>query len=143
MNIPWKLLVVGLIVVVGLPVAGTLVRRARPAGCALDGSKIDEAYRVRIVDTEDGEHVFCCLRCAEMWLARQKAFPRAIMVTDETSGEEIDASSAWYVRSTVVTRATTGNCIHVFRSQTDAAKHAAENAGIVLPAKENPFLHAR
>jgi hypothetical protein len=116
---------------VALPLLGYLARRPL-TGCALDGVKINPDYRVEVVDAGGARRAFCCIRCAQIWLGHQSAPLRAITVTDETSGEPIDAAAAWYVRSSVVTVWTTGNRIHAFRDRADAEKHAATFAGVVL-----------
>ena len=84
-------------------------------------------------------YLFCCVRCAEIWLRGQPSPPRAVLVTDEESGEELDASAAWYVRSSVVTTPATGNRVHVFRSRADAERHADAYGGTVLARSEAPF----
>jgi hypothetical protein len=135
----WGISLAGLVVVIGLPVMGYYVRRHEEPGCCLDGGKIEPAYRVEIVDSGDRQHVFCCLRCAEIWIGRQSRPPRSITVTDETSGQQIAAAEAHYVRSFVVTTPTMGNRVHVFRNRADAEKHAAECRGIILSGPERPF----
>jgi hypothetical protein len=135
----WWLLA-GLVVVVGLPLLAHWLRRPTEAGCALDGLRIDPRYRVAIVDHLGTRHAFCCLRCAEIWLQKESKFPpRSVTVTDEATGERVDAALAWYVRSAVATNRITGNRIHVFQSQADALKHAADFAGVVLEESEKPF----
>jgi hypothetical protein len=135
----WVSILVGLAVVVSLAVAAQWARHDSQEGCALDGSKIDPVYRIEILDDRGESHAFCCPTCARLWLRRQSAPPRAITVTDEASGERIDAGAAYYVRSAVVTRPTTGNRIHVFRNRADAEKHAEAFAGVVLSEAEGPF----
>jgi hypothetical protein len=134
----WLCLFLGLAAMVGLPVLGRLARRT-DTGCALDGAKIDPAYRVEVVDADGQTHAFCCVRCAEIWLRHRAAPPRAVRVTDEVSGEPVDAASAWFVRSSVVTRPATGNRVHAFRSRADAEKHAATFAGVVLEPAQRPL----
>jgi len=130
---------VGLLVVIGLPVVGYLARRTPEGRCALDGAPIEPRYRVEIVDSEGHAHPFCCIRCAQLWLRRQKTPPQKITVTDEESGEPLDAKAAWYVRSERVTMKATGNRIHVFRQKGHAVEHAETNYGTVLSESENPF----
>jgi hypothetical protein len=134
----WLWLGLGLAIVVGLPILGHWARRNTDPGCALDGVRIDPVYRVEIVADDDHRHVFCCIRCAEIWLQKRPA-AQAILVTDEPTGEPIDAGSAYYVRSGVVTTPTTGNRIHVFRHRADAERHAAQFLGTVLTGSERPF----
>jgi hypothetical protein len=134
----WGLL--GLVVVVGLPVLAHWLRQgADPDGCALDGVKLDPAYRVEVVDAEGRTHAFCCPTCARLWLRRQPGPPRAIVVTDEATGQKVEAAAAWYVRSSVVTTPTTGNRVHAFRRRVDAERHAAAFRGTMLPESERPL----
>jgi hypothetical protein len=128
----------GLAAAAALPLVGFWLRRDAAPGCALDGAKIDPAYRVEVIDGRGRPHALCCLRCAEIWLKSQPT-PQAILVTDEASGERIDARDAWYVRSSVVTTPATGNRVHVFRSRADAEKHADEFGGTVLSESERPL----
>src|SRR5271166_2304446 len=104
--------VLGLVVVLGLPLAGYWSRRRADPGCALDGTKINPDYRVEITDAEGRTCSFCCISCAQMWLQRQTAPVRAITVTDEPSGAPVDAGSAYFVRSMRVNMPSTGNRIH-------------------------------
>jgi hypothetical protein len=128
-----------LLVVVGLPVAGKWARRGAGPRCALDGLKIEPLYRVRVVGNDGASHRFCCVRCAARWLARQGERPAAVYVTDEASGEEVDAKSAHFVRSAVVTDPVTQNRVHVFGDREDAEDHAHAFAGRVLTGSERPF----
>jgi hypothetical protein len=133
------LLVAGLLVVVGLPLAGTWARRRPGDRCEFDGLPVEPRYRVRVADRAGGSHTFCCVRCAGLWLQRQGESPAAVRVTDEASGAEIDAAKAFFVRSTVVTDAITGNRVHVFGGRADAEEHARAYAGRALTGGERPF----
>jgi hypothetical protein len=134
----WSVLAV-LVIAVGLAVLGTSIRRHLPGRCALDGDRIEPLYRVRVVDEAGESQEFCCLRCAQLWLKGRQEQPAGIYVTDEASGQEIDGQDAFYVRSSVVTKATTGNRIHTFREQEDAEKHAASALGRILTGSDRPF----
>jgi ribosomal protein L24E len=131
---------VGLVLAVGLPLVGHWLRQDRSShGCALDGRRIEPLSRVHIV-AHDGESLeFCSTSCAEIWLERQKLAPRAVLVTDETSGAEIEAGAAYFVRS-FVRHPATGSTIHVFRDAADAARHAERYHGHVLSGTEAPLL---
>jgi hypothetical protein len=133
------LFVAGLLVVVGLPLAGTWARRGGGPRCELSGLAIQPLYQVRVVDHAGASHRFCCARCAARWLARQEDAPRAVYVTDEAHGAEIDCREAFFVRSTVVTNPVTGNRIHAFRDRADAGEHARAYSGAVLTGVERPF----
>jgi hypothetical protein len=131
--------VVALAVVVGLPLAGHWARRPADPGCALDGAPVDPAYRVEVVDEQGQTHAFCCLTCARIWLHRHGTPPRAVTVTDESTGRPLDAADAHYVRSAVVTTPATGNRIHVFASRADAQRHADSFGGTVLEGSDRPL----
>lgn len=133
------LLLVAVGVIVGLPLAGHWARCSPAQRCALDGVAIDPRYGARIVDAAGQEHSFCCIECARLWLRQQQAAPRTVYVTDEVSGDEIDAAQAWLVRSQVVSVAATQNQLHAFRSRDDAERHARAALGRVLTADEDPF----
>ena len=135
----WLLVAAGLLVVVGLPLAGKWLRHSSAPACALDGARIDPVYRVRVVDAEGRDQVFCCIHCAALWCSQQSERPRAVFVTDEVSHQEIDAGSAWFVRSFVVTVPHTGNRIHAFRDRADAERHADAAHGLLLSDGEKPF----
>jgi hypothetical protein len=139
----WMTGAAGLLVLAGLAFVGSWLRRSPQLRCALDGARLDPLFRVRIVDEEGRSYEFCCVRCAEIWLHRQAMPPRAIYVTDEESGQEIDAASAYYVRSLVVTTAPTGNRIHAFRTRSDAERHASVFGGTLLGPSERPFGEGR
>jgi hypothetical protein len=132
-------LIAGLVVVVGLPLLGHWSRRSAEQVCALDGVKIDPAYRVEAIDGSGGVHAFCCPRCARIWLSRQPDALYVVRVTDEVSGERIDSSQAWYVRSSVATSPVGGNRVHVFRTREDAERLARTYGGTVLSDSERPF----
>jgi hypothetical protein len=135
-------LLAGLTLVAGLPLAGKWLRRHRSSRCALDGLTIEPLYRVRVV--EQGEsHSFCCVRCAAGWLARRGRQPDAVLVTDETSGAELDARSVFFVHSPVVTNPITGNRVHAFASRAEAEEHARGFGGVVLTGPDRPFGRGR
>ncbi len=138
----WVIGLAGLLVLAALPVIGNRVRRPAGDRCALDGVRIDPLYRARVRDHEGRDHAFCCVRCAELWLSRQRPGPQAVYVTDEASGREVEATSAHFVRSTVVTVPTTGNRVHAFADRADAERHAETARGRVLVGPERPFAAA-
>lgn len=137
----WSILLVlaGLLVAVGLPLVGTWARRHAPPRCELDGLAVEPPYQVRVVDGAGGSHRFCCVRCATGWLARQGETPAAVLVTDEAGGGEVDARSAYFVRSGVVTNSVTGNRVHAFRDRADAEQHARDCGGTLLEGAARPF----
>ncbi len=135
----WITGLVYLLVLSVLPVAGHWARSGAARTCANDGGVIQLEYQVRIVDEHGNDVVFCCIHCAESWLKKQTTKPGAVWVTDETTGEEIDADLAHFVRSLVETNPVTHNRIHAFRSGSDAEKHARQYNGEVLAGADRPF----
>jgi hypothetical protein len=138
-NVRWKMPIVALLAMVGLALVGTQLRRNGRKGCALDGAAIEPFYRVRIVTADGKSQEFCCILCAELWLAKQQTTPFSILVTDEASGEEVDRARATFVRSKLVTNAATGNRVHVFAGNADGLRHALLFAGKILTPEECPF----
>jgi hypothetical protein len=122
-----------------LPALGTWSRRHQLPHCALDGVAIVPIYAVEILDAKSQLHRFCCVRCAEYWLAQDPSPPTAIQVTDEVSGQPVDCAAAIFVRSTIVTNAVTGNHIHAFARREDAEAHAAQFRGRTLTDGERPL----
>lgn len=139
----WSALLVGLLAA-GLPFLGTYSRRQRLPNCALDGVAIVPTYAVEIEAAGKPTCRFCCIRCAQYWLAREREQQAglSITVTDEVSAQPIDAHDAVFVRSSVVTNAVTGNNIHAFAESLDARQHAAHFRGKVLAGEEKPFHEA-
>ena len=72
-------------------------------------------------------------------LARQGPAPRAVYVTDELSGREVEAAAAYFVSSLVVTRPATQNRIHAFGDRAAAERHAESGRGQLLEGDERPF----
>jgi hypothetical protein len=129
----------GLLIVVGLPLAGKWARRNEPPRCALDGLTIEPGYRVRVVDRDGKSRNFCCVRCAEQWLARRAETPAAVFVTDEAHGEEVSSDLAHFVRSRVTTNPITGNRTHAFQDHADAQRHVDAYGGQLLTGAARPF----
>jgi hypothetical protein len=138
-----------ILIVVGLPIVGHLARQKETDRCALDGVAIEPIYRVRIIsgargrpkpgDIHNASYEFCCIKCAQLWLAAQNSKPLAVFVTDETTGQEIPAGQAHFAASSVITRPTTGNRIHAFAQKSDTQKHAENFLGRVLEGEDRPF----
>lgn len=135
----WFIGLAGMAITAALPVVGHWARGTDGPRCSLDGGPISPIYRVRIMDQDGRSDPFCCIRCAELWLNRAANCPRAIYVTDEVSGQEIDSALAYFVRSSAITTPTTGNRIHVFREKSHAEKHAGLARGTVLAGPDRPF----
>jgi hypothetical protein len=134
----WLRRCAGMLTVIGLPVAGRVLREGGPDRCAFDGEPIEPSYRVRIAGA-DGSRQFCCVGCAARWLERSPASPDCVFVTDEIGGQELPAAEAIFVRSTIYTRPSTRDRVHVFRSLADAERHAREFRGRILSAAARPL----
>jgi hypothetical protein len=122
-----------------LPVLGRWARH-RAGGCALDGMRVEPWYRVRVMGGGGQRWEFCCVACAEHWLARQRPPQYQVTVTDEPTGTEVWATDAYFVRSTVVTNPTTGNRIHAFRTRADARRHIEQAKGTLLTEADRPLV---
>lgn len=138
----WAPALFGIFLVVGVPLIGSGLRRSRPQHCALDGLAIVPATAVRVTDSAGESHEFCCVRCAQRWLARTGDSSAVVTVSDEVTGTELDARAAVFVRSPVVINPVTGNRIRVFREPGDADAHVARYGGRVLGPAERPFPRA-
>jgi hypothetical protein len=132
-------LLAGLLVVVGLPLAGRWLRPRAIDACALDGTAPPPSYRVEVRYAGEAPLAFCCVRCAEMWIENQTTPPEAILIADEASSRLIPADAAVYVRSSVLTNASTHCRIHAFGRRADAVAHAARFGGTVLAGADRPF----
>jgi hypothetical protein len=140
----WLLLMAALVAVVGLPITRTWLTRDAAPRCAWDGLPIEPLYRVRVVDADGAAHPFCCVRCAEKWLARQKvATTRSVYVQDEATGVELNHGEATYVISPVATNRINGNRIRVFREREAAEEHLRAFGGRLLDGVDRPFAAVR
>lgn len=140
MNRTWRICAgVSLILAVALPVLRRQTQGTEQGYCALDGMRVTPETRVG-VKLESGKRVeFCSIRCAEWWLQATGAKPVQVRVTDETTGEEMDASEATFVRSEVVIHPWSHERRHVFRLRQDAENHASTFRGRILEGENIPF----
>jgi hypothetical protein len=134
----WLTLVAMQAIVVSAAILGVESRRIGPDRCALDGAAIEPIYLVRIRERDGRSELFCCVTCAELWIARSGK-PSEVLVTDEISGCELRSALAWFVRSSVVTTQATQNRIHAFQNRDDAEKHAERARGRILIGRDRPF----
>lgn len=139
----WVTALAGLTVLIGLPIVARMMRGGGQDCCAFDGGRIDALFRVQAIDSAGQEYEFCCIRCARLWCDRQRERPAAVYVTDEVSGLPVDATTAHFVRSSVITTPTRGNRIHAFQDQHAAEKHARSAKGTVLDGPAKPFQSLR
>ncbi len=132
----------GIAAVAALPLLGRAVRAGGADRCALDGVAIEAATRIRIVDPGGRALPFCCVECAQRWLAGTAGSPRGIRVTDETTRAEVPAGEAWFVASRIRAPGASASNIHVFAREADARRHAEAFGGMVLEGDRRP-LRAR
>jgi hypothetical protein len=135
----WLIGLAGLTLLAATAVVGSRLRQPPSGRCALDGTAIEPRYRVHVRDRDGRDYEFCCVRCAELWLGRRKAGDVSVSVTDEAFGREIDAASAYFVRSMVVTAPATGCRVHAFADKADAERHAESAHGQLLSGSDRPF----
>mgnify|MGYP001165046472 FL=1 len=135
----WWTALVGLVTLATLPFAGHWIRGDDRPRCRWDGLVIEAAFRVRTGDTSGASSGFCDVGCARSWIARHPSATRKILVTDEDSGEMIDAKEAFFVRSSIITNRVTGNRWHVFRNRDRAEQHARESRGRLMAGSDHPF----
>lgn len=130
---------------VGLPCLGAWLRRQHTPQCALDGVRLDPAYVVEIAEQSGIHRRFCCILCAESWLAKNASPNAKVEVTDEVSAKTIPADDAYFAPSSVMTNSATLNRIHAFADRDDAEAHARQFGGRLLEGNERPFArdHAR
>lgn len=131
----WPIIVVVLFFLIA--VGSSLLKKSSGERCALDAIKIEPIYQVDIIPAEGKMLKFCCIECAKKWLAANKERITGVTVTDEVTGNRIDASIAWFVESSVVTNHSTGNRTHVFAEKKDAERHARDFGGAII---NNPFV---
>lgn len=117
--------------------AGSVIYQDRKAlRCDYDGTRIIPVYGIDIM-LKDGENMnFCSVHCAWEWSRKNRSRIDSVMVTDEITGERLDASLAYYVESDVVTVRAVQNRTHVFKEKTDALAHAGQHNGNMI---DNPF----
>ena len=110
-------------------------RYARPR-CAFDGVVVEPIYEVGITLEDGTELCFCSIYCARNWYESNEDRVLSITVTDEVTGEKVDAFLAFYAESQVVTVKHNGNRIHAFRDRKEAGLHARMYRGRIVA---NPF----
>ena len=106
--------------------------------CEFDGNRIKSINEVVITTAGGSEHHFCSLCCSASWLEKKPDVKRSIMesrggsitVVDEVSGEKIDATLAYWVKSTLFSVRENECGLHAFKDPGDAAKHIHSHHGI-------------
>jgi len=132
-----RLRVVALAGLAALPVVGDGLRRGA-GNCAMDGVAIATPSCVRVVDADGSLRLFCCVRCADRWVGLNGA-PRSILVIDGPTGGQIDAGSAWFVRSPATWGDGAPDGIRAFARRSDAERHVRAYGGRMLEGAARPF----
>jgi len=123
-----------------LALAGELIGKAATERCVVDGAIVRPISRVE-VRTPTGENVlFCSLCCARTWLDANPGIAAGLSrgdgqltVTDEVSGQAMDASLAYWVESSRPSRRHNRCRAHVFQEIEDASRHLLDYQGRELP----------
>jgi hypothetical protein len=123
----------GLVVAAAVPVVGSALRRLGVARCALDGVRVTDATRARARLAGGCDLDFCGPECLARRLRDPALAGAAATVTDEATGREVDAASAWFVASAVTSVPANGSRLHAFAREEDARRHAAAHHGTVWP----------
>ncbi len=133
-----KIIIAAIILIVSIVLAlATAIYRSQKAfRCDYDGTRIIPIYEVDIMLKEGKFMRFCSIYCARAWFQGNASRVDAVLVTDEITGEKLDADIAFFVESDVVTVKATQNRIHVFKDKTHALSHARQYNGKLV---DNPF----
>jgi len=113
-----------------------LKQRAPGARCDYDGAKIQPFYEVCFTLQDGSDKKFCSIVCALQALAQYNEKVNSIVVTDETTGQKVEAEKAFFVESSVVTVPHVRNNVHVFASEEPARRHQNRYQGKSI---SNPF----
>ncbi|GAB6061821.1 hypothetical protein JCM30394_05500 [Deferrisoma palaeochoriense] len=107
----------------------------RPDGprCMRCGAASNTIGRVQFLLPDGTRQVFCSIPCA---LAVPLPAGARVRVTDEATGDEVDADAAFFVESEAVSVAHNRTRIHAFARTTDASAHVRAHQGRWVP---NPF----
>ena len=131
-----KALLLGILAGCGLAALSQIcLNRAYRDRCHWDGTSIQPIFGVEWTPGNAGSatHRFCCICCAQGWLAATNVRQGRFSVRDEVSGLPMDALSGYYVLSARVTETATGCRIHVFREPLHARAHLLKHDGRPLP----------
>jgi hypothetical protein len=135
MKVAWcrKVLIIGLLFLCLLVTLFFLFfrggERQRVSMCAYDGLKIDPLYEVQFIMKNSEVLRFCSIICALQAFAQARERIESILVTDEVTGQKMNAEKAFFIESSVVTVPHVKNRIHVFASEVDAVRHRDQYSG--------------
>lgn len=128
-----------IVVIVLLGFVWAIKKGASADRCDYDGTRIEPLYAVYFSLQDGSEKKFCSVVCASMSFSALKKQIKEVRVTDESSGEKIISSQAFFVESEMVTVPHVKNRIHVFAKIEDALKHIQRFNGRWV---ENPFHYS-
>lgn len=113
------------------------LRQKKGDKCDFDGNRINPIHQVNVTTGDGKEHNFCSICCASYWLDQnpdvlgtiKESKGGSISVVDEITGETIDATLGYWVRSSKIS-VHENNCdLHVFKDPGDAARHIHDYRG--------------
>jgi hypothetical protein len=127
-----------LLCIAALPLVAERLRAHRDR-CEMDGVALSPEFLVRVTEEGGETHAFCGVTCAESWISRSGVVPSAVLVTDGALGVEVDARTAWFVRTLSNVSDGAPDAIRVFARKEDAHRQARAHGGRVLTGRERPF----
>lgn len=136
MNRKISIAAIAILAAVVLSLLTTLHQRENALTCDYDGTKISPVYEVDIKLKDGRAMKFCSIFCAKAWFRENSAKTDSVTVTDEITGEGIDAGIAIFVVSNIVTVEANQNRMHAFKDDHYAQTHAKQHHGKVA---DNPF----
>lgn len=136
MNTKITLAAIIIAVAIVIPLITISLQRQNTTVCHYDGEKIMAIYEVDIKQKDGDILRFCSVYCAREWFERNNTKVASVTVTDELTGEKLDAAIAFFVESEVISVATTRNRIHVFKEEHHSQTHAKQYNGRIV---NNPF----
>lgn len=108
--------------------------------CIVDGTGLIPISRVTLTNEQGEISLFCSLCCAKTWIEEhEELIPQlqsgkaSITVVDEISGQEIDASMAYWVKSNEYSRRENKCQSHVFSDKQAASKYLRQHQAEEIP----------
>ena len=108
--------------------------------CVVDGTAVVPISRVTLTDVKGETFLFCSLCCAKTWIEKHEGLipqlqsgEASITVVDEISGQKIDASIAYWVKSKEYSRRENKCQSHVFSDKQAASKYLRQHQAEEIP----------
>ncbi|MBI4686865.1 MAG: hypothetical protein HY756_03670 [Nitrospirae bacterium] len=136
MNKRTTLAIIIILISVALSFLTVFYNKQNTPVCSYDGTRIEPIYEVDIKQKDGRLLRFCSVYCAKGWFKEKPGEVDSVIVTDEITGEKIDAAIAFFVESEVVAIEATQNRIHAFKNKEYAVNHARQYKGKII---DNPF----